>query len=170
MEELRAALKGVPVYAALGNNDTDCGDYQLDAEQQVSGGDRKDVDGRCSGGRAGGGVANVRGRRVLQREAARAARAYAALVLDDLFMSWRYETCARQVNPASVGVADGVAGAATGRGEAQGREGVGDGAHSAGRECVCDGDEGDGCVQRRKAADVFGSRRRCRRRWLRMAM
>lgn len=28
---LRAALPGVPVYPALGNNDSDCGDYRLDA-------------------------------------------------------------------------------------------------------------------------------------------
>ncbi len=28
---LRAALPGVPVYAALGNNDSDCGDYRLNA-------------------------------------------------------------------------------------------------------------------------------------------
>ncbi len=32
MRELRGALPGVPVYAALGNNDSDCGDYQLDPD------------------------------------------------------------------------------------------------------------------------------------------
>ncbi len=31
LSELRASLPGVPVYAALGNNDSDCGDYRLDA-------------------------------------------------------------------------------------------------------------------------------------------
>ncbi len=31
MAELRASFPGVPVYAALGNNDTACGDYLLDA-------------------------------------------------------------------------------------------------------------------------------------------
>ena len=31
MEELRASFPGMPVYVALGNNDTGCGDYQLDA-------------------------------------------------------------------------------------------------------------------------------------------
>jgi sphingomyelin phosphodiesterase acid-like 3 len=31
LAELRKALPGVPVYAALGNNDSDCGDYKLDA-------------------------------------------------------------------------------------------------------------------------------------------
>jgi len=31
VEELRASFPGIPVYVALGNNDTGCGDYQLDA-------------------------------------------------------------------------------------------------------------------------------------------
>lgn len=31
MDELRGAFPGVPVYAALGNNDSGCGDYHLDA-------------------------------------------------------------------------------------------------------------------------------------------
>jgi sphingomyelin phosphodiesterase acid-like 3 len=31
LHELRRTLPGVPVYAALGNNDSGCGDYQLDA-------------------------------------------------------------------------------------------------------------------------------------------
>ena len=31
MRELRASFPGAPVYVALGNNDTACGDYQLDA-------------------------------------------------------------------------------------------------------------------------------------------
>jgi sphingomyelin phosphodiesterase acid-like 3 len=29
--ELRASFPGIPIYVALGNNDTDCGDYRLDA-------------------------------------------------------------------------------------------------------------------------------------------
>ena len=32
MRNLRGALPGVPIYAALGNNDSDCGDYKLDAD------------------------------------------------------------------------------------------------------------------------------------------
>jgi sphingomyelin phosphodiesterase acid-like 3 len=31
---LRGAFPGVPVYAALGNNDSDCGDYQLDTNSE----------------------------------------------------------------------------------------------------------------------------------------
>ena len=93
MANLRAALPGVPVYAALGNNDSDCGDYQLDVNSaflkesgQVF---AADLDGA---------------------EKAQALRDFAAggyysvslpapvektrlLVLDDLFMSVRYQTC-----------------------------------------------------------------------------
>lgn len=32
IDSLRGDFAGVPVYAALGNNDSDCGDYQLDAQ------------------------------------------------------------------------------------------------------------------------------------------
>ena len=34
LHEMRKALPGVPVYAALGNNDSGCGDYQLDASSE----------------------------------------------------------------------------------------------------------------------------------------
>ncbi len=34
LHELRKSLPGVPVYAALGNNDSGCGDYQLDANSE----------------------------------------------------------------------------------------------------------------------------------------
>jgi len=31
IDQLDEAIAGVPVYVALGNNDSDCGDYKLDA-------------------------------------------------------------------------------------------------------------------------------------------
>jgi sphingomyelin phosphodiesterase acid-like 3 len=34
VDELRGALPGVPVYVALGNNDSDCGDYKLDTKSE----------------------------------------------------------------------------------------------------------------------------------------
>lgn len=34
-QELQAAFPGAPVYVALGNNDSDCGDYQLDAHDAL---------------------------------------------------------------------------------------------------------------------------------------
>ena len=76
MRELRGALPGVPVYAALGNNDSDCGDYQMDADSAFLAGwqmslradfaaaDRDEARGRLRG-------------RVLQRDAAGADGAHA---------------------------------------------------------------------------------------------
>jgi sphingomyelin phosphodiesterase acid-like 3 len=93
MANLRAELPGVPVYAALGNNDSDCGDYQLDANSTFL--------------KESGEVfaADFEG-----AEKAQALRDFAVggyysvslpapvettrlLVLDDIFMSERYQTC-----------------------------------------------------------------------------
>ena len=100
MEELRAALKGVPVYAALGNNDSDCGDYQLDPNSRFLEATGKMLTADVPAGEraealrtfADGGYYNVKLPAPLEHTR--------LVVLDDLFMSWRYETCARQVNPA----------------------------------------------------------------------
>jgi sphingomyelin phosphodiesterase acid-like 3 len=90
---LRETLPGVPVYAALGNNDSDCGDYQLDAGGDFLAAEADEF---------------TRGFSSAERE--QAERTFAAggyysvslpapmrgtklLVLDDLFMSRRYETC-----------------------------------------------------------------------------
>jgi sphingomyelin phosphodiesterase acid-like 3 len=100
IESLREELPGMPVYAALGNNDSDCGDYQLDA-----GGKFLDEEGREF----------IRGFPAAERE--QAERTFAAggyysvnlpapmestrlLVLDDLFMSRRYKTCGGKDDPA----------------------------------------------------------------------
>jgi len=93
LHELRKALPGVPVYAALGNNDSGCGDYQLDANSEFL---------RASG------AAFTEGFPAAVREEAmltfRAGGYYSIalpapmehtrlLVLDDLFMSRKYSTC-----------------------------------------------------------------------------
>ena len=97
---LREAMPGVQVYAALGNNDSDCGDYQLDAGGEFL----DDEAGKFT-----------RGFPAAERE--QAERAFAAggyynvmlpapmertrlLVLDDLFMSRRYKTCGGKDDPA----------------------------------------------------------------------
>ncbi len=100
MRELRAALPGVPVYAALGNNDSDCGDYQLDANSPF--------------------LAEI-GKTLTAdfplKERTEALRTFAEggfyseglpaplkhvriLVLDDLFMSRQYTTCGGKADPA----------------------------------------------------------------------
>lgn len=93
LHELHKALPAVPVYAALGNNDSGCGDYQLDANSEFL--------------RASGAVF-TEGFPAAVREEARQTFAVGGyysialpapvehtrlLVLDDLFMSRKYSTC-----------------------------------------------------------------------------
>jgi sphingomyelin phosphodiesterase acid-like 3 len=93
MGGLRTALPGVPVYAALGNNDSDCGDYQLDAHGAFL---------AESGELFAADLHGAERLRALQTFAA--GGYYSAslpapvehtrlLVLDDVFMSERYQTC-----------------------------------------------------------------------------
>lgn len=93
IDQLNAALAGAPVYVALGNNDSDCGDYQLDPQSDFL----KDVGAEATKGFPGsersnaaetfaaGGYFNVRLPDPIQN-----AR---LIVLDDIFMAARYETC-----------------------------------------------------------------------------
>ncbi len=94
LAELRTTFPAVPLFAALGNNDSDCGDYQLDARSQFLASLAPEF---------------TRGFPAADHE--QAARDFAAggyysvalpapvkntrlVVLDDLFMSRRYQTCA----------------------------------------------------------------------------
>jgi sphingomyelin phosphodiesterase acid-like 3 len=94
LQELGGALPGVPVYVALGNNDSDCGDYRLDAHSEflsVIGGEvtgaaypsserMSSVKGFSEGGYYSVNLpAPVHNARLL--------------VLNDLFMSSKYATC-----------------------------------------------------------------------------
>lgn len=100
VSELRGAIPGVPVYTALGNNDSGCGDYHLNA-----------------GGKFLRAVAPALSVDLPAAERARARRDIAAggyysvnlpapmeqtrlLILDDLFMSDRYATCGGKADPA----------------------------------------------------------------------
>lgn len=100
VDELRAMLPGVPVYAALGNNDSGCGDYKLDANSEFLAATGKAL------------VADVP-----PAEQARALETFAAggyysvslpspmknarlLVLNDIFMSRQYTTCGGTPDPA----------------------------------------------------------------------
>jgi len=91
MDEVDADFPGAPVYWALGNNDSDCGDYQLDPHSEflatvgeevaksIPADERKGVEEMF----AAGGYYSAR----LPAGNAR------LLVLDDIFMSGRYTTC-----------------------------------------------------------------------------
>jgi sphingomyelin phosphodiesterase acid-like 3 len=93
VEDLSSAVPGVPVYVALGNNDSDCGDYQLDANSEflkVVGEEvaRTFLEDERKGAAetfAAGGYYNVRLPAPL-----RDAR---MIVLDDQFMGAKYVTC-----------------------------------------------------------------------------
>jgi len=92
VDTLRGALPGVPVYVALGNNDSDCGDYKLDAHSEFlsatgaevtkdfPAAERKDALEDFSAG----GYYNV----------ALPVKSTRLIVLNDLFMSGRSQTCA----------------------------------------------------------------------------
>jgi sphingomyelin phosphodiesterase acid-like 3 len=100
MRELRAALPGVPVYAALGNNDSDCGDYELDANSAFL----ADIGRILTADFPAGERANAL--RDFSAEGNYSARLPAPLghtrilVLDDLFMSRQYATCGGKADPA----------------------------------------------------------------------
>jgi sphingomyelin phosphodiesterase acid-like 3 len=98
--QLRAALPHVPVYAALGNNDSDCGDYQLDARSEFLEATGRDL------------TADVPAAERTEAQRTFAAAGYYSvtlpaplqhtkmLVLDDLFMARRYTTCGGKTDAA----------------------------------------------------------------------
>lgn len=100
MRELRDALPGVPVYAALGNNDSDCGDYQLDPDSPFLAETGKVLAADLPVGERGeaertfaeGGYYSARFPAPLSRTR--------ILVLDDLFMARQYATCGGQADAA----------------------------------------------------------------------
>lgn len=94
MGTLRGAFPGVPLYTALGNNDSDCGDYRLDggsgflvsAGKSVIAGLPRSVDRKqvLADFEAGGYYS------VIMAAPMRHTR---LIVLNDIFMSNKYETC-----------------------------------------------------------------------------
>jgi sphingomyelin phosphodiesterase acid-like 3 len=100
VNSLREALPRAPIYAALGNNDSDCGDYQVDANSPFLAETGKII------------AADLPANEKKQAESDFAAGGYMSvplplplrrtrlLVLDDLFMSRRYQTCAGKADAA----------------------------------------------------------------------
>jgi sphingomyelin phosphodiesterase acid-like 3 len=94
VQQLRASFPGMPVYVALGNNDTGCGDYRLDAggsflsrtREVVASGLPAPEQSRVSKEFAAGGYYSV--------TMAAPMRDTRLIVVNDLFQSPKYETCA----------------------------------------------------------------------------
>ena len=100
MSELRGAFPGLPVYAALGNNDSDCGDYKLDAKSEFLGASGRTLTADVPAAErkdalqtfAAGGYYSVTLPAPMQRTR--------LLVLNDLFMARQYETCGGKTDTA----------------------------------------------------------------------
>jgi sphingomyelin phosphodiesterase acid-like 3 len=99
MGELSATFPGTPVYLALGNNDSDCGDYRLDAHSEFLSATGEEVtrsfpaaERKAAGETfAAGGYYSVSLPAPIEN-----AR---LLVLNDLFMSKNYATCSGKADP-----------------------------------------------------------------------
>ena len=99
IEQLRAAFPGVPIYVALGNNDTGCGDYHLDPDSAYL---------RATAQIVAAGVPPAE-RRSVEKQF-RADGSYSVplaplrhtklIVLNDLFFTPQYASCTGQPNPA----------------------------------------------------------------------
>jgi sphingomyelin phosphodiesterase acid-like 3 len=97
---LRAALPGVPVYAALGNNDSDCGDYQLDPDGAFLADIGKTLTADFPAGERTEAL-RMFGEAGYYSATLPAPMAHTRiLVLDDLFMSRQYATCGGKPSPA----------------------------------------------------------------------
>jgi len=101
IDELYGAFPGVPVFVALGNNDSDCGDYRLDAgsdflkvigkevAKDFPAAERQDAEQIF----AAGGYYSVALPAPIENTR--------LLVLNDIFMSKNYSTCAGKSDPAA---------------------------------------------------------------------
>jgi sphingomyelin phosphodiesterase acid-like 3 len=105
--ELRGAFPDIPIYAALGNNDSGCADYQLDPDSDFF---------ASVGGTFASGLPAAEARRAKKEFAAEGNYAIMMalpmkntrlLVLDDTFLSPKYKTCSGKKS--SVGADDEVA-------------------------------------------------------------
>jgi sphingomyelin phosphodiesterase acid-like 3 len=99
IEELDKSFPGVPVFVAMGNNDSDCGDYRLDASSEFLRATGKNVTRNFPASE-----------RPAAEESFAAGGYYSAslpapikntrlLVLNDIFMSSNYATCAGKPDP-----------------------------------------------------------------------
>ncbi len=100
LEELRAAFPHIPIYVALGNNDTACDDYRLDAGSEFL----------AQTGRLLAKVLPLSQRQQVLKVFAKGGyysltmaapmRDTRLIVVNDIFLSTKYSTCAGQPDPA----------------------------------------------------------------------
>jgi sphingomyelin phosphodiesterase acid-like 3 len=94
MREVRGALKGVPVYAALGNNDSDCEDYRVDANSPFLEESGKTLAADVPAAERAEALRTFASGGYYSVSLPAPIRHARLVVLDDLFESKRYATCA----------------------------------------------------------------------------
>jgi sphingomyelin phosphodiesterase acid-like 3 len=94
--ELDTAFPGAPVYVALGNNDTDCGDYRLDAHGEFLTDTGKEVTKDFPAAERKGAQESFAAGGYYSVSLPAPIENARLLVLNDLFMSSHYATCAGQ--------------------------------------------------------------------------
>jgi len=101
IDELSVALPGVPVYVALGNNDSDCGDYQLDTHSEFLSVTGKEVTKFFPAAEQAGAQATFAVSGDYSVTLPAPVQHARLLALNDLFMSKHYATCAGAADPAA---------------------------------------------------------------------
>jgi sphingomyelin phosphodiesterase acid-like 3 len=101
LDELGSALPGVPVYAALGNNDSDCGDYQLDAHSAFLADTANEFTRDSPVPERIGALATFAAGGYYSISLPSPIGNARLLVLNDIFMSSKYATCAGKTETTS---------------------------------------------------------------------
>jgi sphingomyelin phosphodiesterase acid-like 3 len=101
MTSLRGNFPGVPVYASLGNNDSDCGDYQLDAHSDFLAAAGKTMTADLPPQDRKEAIETFAAGGYYSASLPLPLRHARLLVLNDLFMARRYATCSAKPDPAA---------------------------------------------------------------------
>jgi sphingomyelin phosphodiesterase acid-like 3 len=103
MDELYGAFPGVPVYVALGNNDSGCGDYRLDANSEFLADAGKQVTKGFPASERASAEESFEAGGYYSVSLPAPIKKGRLLVLNDIFMSSNYRTCAGKPDPAASG-------------------------------------------------------------------
>jgi sphingomyelin phosphodiesterase acid-like 3 len=101
--QLNAAFPGVAVYIGLGNNDSDCGDYQLDPHSTFLADEGKTVSAAFPAPERAAAQSSFAAGGYYSVALPAPIRSTRLLVLNDIFMSKSYSTCAGKSDPAGAG-------------------------------------------------------------------
>jgi len=99
--ELGADFPGVPVYTALGNNDSDCGDYRLDVHGEFLADVGADVTRSFPAAERQPALESFKATGSYSVALPAPIRNARLVVVDDLFLSSNYRTCGGKADPAA---------------------------------------------------------------------